>query len=70
MAVIPDSRGGHGPPSLGIPEQKSLAAPTTSEGTTEKEIVNKHQLLLLPLPWENTHPVAAAAKHSGKCPDA
>ena len=49
-AVIPDSRGGHGPPPLGIPEQKSLAAPTTSEGTIEKDIAMEHHLLLLSLP--------------------
>ena len=68
--VIPDSRGGHGPPPLGIPEQKSLAAPATSEGTTEKDIVTEHHLLLLLLPWEHTRPAAATAKNSGQCPDA
>ena len=69
-AVIPDSRGGHGPLSLGIPEQKSLAATTTSEGTTEKDIVTEHHLLLLLLPWEHTCPAAATAKCSAQCPDA
>ena len=68
--VIPDSRGGHGPPPLGIPEKKSLAVPTTSEGTTEKDIAMEHHLLLLLLPWEHTCPAAATAKHSGQCPDA
>ena len=70
-AVISDSRGWHGPPPpLGIPEQKSFAAPTTSEGTTEKDIVIEHHLLLLLLPWEHTQPAVATAKHSGQCPDA
>lgn len=69
-AVSPDSRGRHGPPSLGIPEQKSFAAPTTSEGTTEKDIVMEHHLLLPLLPWEHTGPAAATAKLSGQCPDA
>ena len=52
--VISDSRGGCGPPPLGISEQKSLAAPITSEGTTEKDIEKEHHLLLLSLPWEHT----------------
>ena len=69
-AVIPDSRGGHGPLPLEIPEQKSLAAPATSEGTTEKDITKEHHLLLLFLPWEHTCPSAATAKHSGQCPNA
>ena len=55
---------------LGLPEQKSLAAPTTSEGTTEKDIVMEYHLLLLSFPWEHTCPAAAAAKHSGQFPDA
>ena len=36
--VITDSRGGHGPPPLGSPEQEPLAAPNTSEGTTEEDV--------------------------------
>ena len=53
-AVISDSRGGHGPPPLGIPEQKPLAAPTNSEGTTEEDVVTEHHLLLLSFHWEHT----------------
>ena len=67
-AVISDSKGGRGPLLLGIPEQESLAAPTTSEGTTEKDIVMEHHLLLLLLPWEHTCLAAATAKCSGQCP--
>ena len=67
--VNPDSRGGHGPLPLGIPEQISLVAPTTSEGTTEKDIMTEHHLMLLSLPWENICPVTATAKCSEKCPD-
>lgn len=69
-AVIPDSRGECSPLTLEIPEQKSLATPTTSEGTTEKDIVTEHHLLLLLLTWEQTCPTAATAQHSGHCPDA
>ena len=47
---------GCGTPPLGIPEQKSLAVSTTSEGTTEKDIVTEHHLFLLLLPWEHTPP--------------
>ena len=65
VSVISDSRGGHGPPPLGVPEQKSLTAPTTSEGTTEKDVVTEHHLLLLLLPWENPCPVAATANALG-----
>ena len=54
---------------LGIPEQKSLAAPTTSEGTAEKGTMTEYHLLLLLLPWKHTHPAVATAKHSGQCPD-
>ena len=50
IAVISDSRGGRGPLPLGITEQKPLAAPNTSEGTTEKYITMEHHLLLLSLP--------------------
>ena len=53
----------------GISEQKSLAAPTISEGTIE-DIGMEHHLLLLLLHWEHTCPAATTAKHSGQCPDA
>ena len=69
-AVITDSRGGHGPPPRGIPEGEPLAAPTTSEGTTEKDITMEHHLLLLSLPWKQTRLGAATAKGSWQCPDA
>ena len=49
--VITDYRGGCGPPPLGIPEQESPAAPTTSEGTTKDTATEPHRLLLS-LPWE------------------
>ena len=55
---------------VGIPEQKSLAAPTTSEGITEKDIKIEHHLRLLSLYWEHTQPAAATDKHSGQCPNA
>ena len=57
-------------PEVGVAEHKSLAAPTTSEGTTEKDIMMEHYLLLLSLPWGHTHPAAATDKCSGQCPDA
>ena len=60
--VITDSRGGHGPAQLGVPEQAPLAAPIISEEGTAIE----HYLLLLSLPWELTHPAPAIAKCSGK----
>ena len=50
---------------LGIPEQKSLAAPTTSEGTKEKHIAMEYHLLLLSLAWEHTCLAAATDKFSG-----
>ena len=56
--------------ATGVPEQETLAVPTTSEGTTEEHTVMEHYLLLLLLPWEHTHSTAANAKCSGKCPDA
>ena len=68
--VIPDSRGEHGPMPLAISEQKSLAAPITSESITEKDTLTEHHLMLLSLPWEHTCPAAATIKHSGQCPDA
>ena len=60
--IISHSRGGRGPPPLGIPEQEPLAAPTTSEGTTEEDIMTEHHWLLLSLSWEHTSPVAACQK--------
>ena len=53
-AVISDFRGGQGLPPLEVPEQAPLAAPVTSEGTTEESIATEHQLLLLPLLWKHT----------------
>ena len=58
--VISDSRGGHGPLPLGVHEQAPLAAPVTSEEGTAIE----YYLLVLLLPWELTHPAAAAVKCS------
>ena len=46
-AVISDSIDGHGSPTLGVHEQVPLAAPVTSEGTTEEGIGTEHHLLLL-----------------------
>ena len=60
-AVITDSRGGHGPLPLGVPEKTPLVAIIT----LEEDIVVKHYLLLLSIPWELTHPAAASAKFSG-----
>ena len=68
--VISDSRGECGSLLMGIPEQEPLAAPITSEGTTEEDIAMKYHLLLLLLPWEHTCSAAATAKHSGQFPDA
>ena len=64
--VISDSRGGHGLPPLGVYEQAPLAAPITSEGTTEEGIVTKHHPFLLLHPWKYTHLAAATTKCSGK----
>ena len=69
-AVITDSRGGHGPLQLGIPEKEPRAAPATSEGTTEEDIAMEHHLLLISLPWKYTHPGTATGKYLGQCPDA
>lgn len=66
--IISDSRGGHGPPPLGVCELAPLVAPVTSEGTTEEGIVTEHHLLLLLHPWEHTRPAAATAKPLGHCP--
>ena len=59
LSLIPEVSVAH---HQGIPKQKSLVAPNTSEGTTEKDIVVEYHLLLLSLPWEDTHPAAATAK--------
>ena len=59
--VITESRGGHGPLPLGVPEQAPLVVPVTSE----EGIAIKHYLLLLSLPWELTHPAAATVKCCG-----
>ena len=58
------TQGGRGLPPLGVHEQAPLAAPVTSEDTTEEGFVTKHHLLLLSLPWELTHPTTATAKCS------
>ena len=65
-AVITGSRDGHGPLPLGVPEQALPVVPVISE----EGIAIKHKLLLLSLPWELTHPAAAAtAKCSGHLVD-
>ena len=64
-AVVTDSRDGHGPLPLGVPEQAPPEAPIASE----EVIVIKHKLLLLSLPWELIHPAAATAKCSGHLVD-
>ena len=67
ISVISDSRGGCGPPLLGVYEQAPLADPVTSEGTTEEGIKTKHHLLLFLLLWELTHPATATTKCSWHC---
>ena len=62
-----DSGGGCGLPPLEVHEQAQLAVRITSEGPTEEDIVTKHHLLLLLLPWEFTHPTSATAKCSEHC---
>ena len=64
-AVITDSRNGHGPLPLGVPEQAPPAVPITSE----EGAAIKHKLLLLSVPWELMHPAAATAKCSGHLVD-
>ena len=64
-AVTSETRAGCGPLPLGVREQAPLAAPVTSEGTTEGGVVTEHHLLLLSLPWELTHPATTTAKYSG-----
>ena len=66
--VIADSRGGHGPPPVGVCEQASPVAPVTSEVGTEAGTATNHhplchspgndQCLLLPLPntLDTTYP--------------
>ena len=63
--VITDSRGGHGPLPLWVPEQAPPAVPITSE----EGAAIKHKLLLLSVPWELMHPAAATAKCSGHLVD-
>ena len=65
MGCFTDSRGGHGPLPLRVPEQATLAAPINSEGITEEGTAIKQELLLLSLPWELTHPAAVTAKYAG-----
>ena len=60
-AFITDSRDGHGPLPLGVPEQAPPVVPITSEEGTAIE----HKLLLPSLPWELLNPAAATAKCSG-----
>ena len=63
--VITDSRDGHGPLSLGVPEQAPPVVPITSE----EGIAIGYKLLLLSLPLELMHPAAAIAKCSGHLED-
>ena len=49
----------------GVPEQAPLAAPVTSEGTTEEGIATEQNLFLLSIPWELTHPATATVKCPG-----
>ena len=63
--VISDSRGGHGPPPLGLHEVAPLVDLINSEGTTEEGIATKQHLLLLSFPWELRHPATATAKCYG-----
>ena len=58
-------RDGRGLPQLAVHEQVPLAAPITSEGTTEEGIATKYHLLFLLLPWEHIYPAVATAKCSG-----
>ena len=64
-AVISNSSGGCGLPSLGILEQAPPTAPITSEVSTEEGTATEHHKLLLSLPWECTCTTTATAKHSG-----
>ena len=65
--VITDSRGGCGPPPLGVCEQVPPEAQVTSESGIEEGSATEHHPLLLSLPWECTRPAAATAKPSGCC---
>ena len=58
---INDSRGGHGPLPLVVPEQ----APPVVPNTSEEGIAIEHYLLRISLPWEVIHLAAATAKCSG-----
>ena len=64
-AIISDSRGVCGPPPLGVGEQAPPAEPSHLRGWQEEGTATEHHLLWLSLPWECTHPAAAAAKCSG-----
>ena len=66
-AAIPDSRGGCGPPILGVCEQVPPAAPVTSGDAIEEGTATKHHPLLLSLPWECTCSAIPTAKGSGCC---
>ena len=61
--VISDSRGGCGPPPIGLHEQAPPATPLTSEVSTEEGNATKHHLLFS-LPWECTHHANATTKCS------
>ena len=65
IAVITDSRDGHGLLPIGVLEQSPPAVPNTSE----EGIATKHKMLLFSLPWELMHPAAATAKCSGHLVD-
>ena len=54
--IFSDSKVGHGLPPAEVREQTPLAAPITSEDTTEEGTVNNHNPLVLSLPWGLTHP--------------
>jgi len=50
IAVMSDTRGGRGPPSLGVCEQAPRAAPATSEVGKEEGTATEYHPLLLSLP--------------------
>ena len=52
-------------PPLGVCEQAPLAAPATSEVSTQEGTATEHDQLMLSLPWEDTQLLAATAKCSG-----
>ena len=61
LTVISDSSGERGQPPLGVHEQAPPVVPVTSEVNTEEGTATKHNLLLLLLPQECTHPATATA---------